>query len=276
MIDKDLLKKGTSDAYKALSHQDRAWGDMRLRLPHEERGFGVIHNTVSRHNTVHVYDERQVCRLPGHLASPAQQVTLKRLQEDSFRTATAQASRLLRPAGGKRWGCGEADAAGGAAKKEPRSVCPHQRQRGKCKDCGGAGFCQHQRRRSRCKECWGASICQHQRERIERMECRGAGICPHQRRKSICKVCGGRRASASTSAEGASARSTGARASARSSAERARARSVGGGASARTSASGADVRSSGRRCCGLVVGRRWMTRCLSGWRSSEKVLKALV
>jgi hypothetical protein len=39
-----------------------------------------------------------------------------------------------------------------------RSVCPHQRQRNKCKECGGASICQHQRIRSRCKECGGASI----------------------------------------------------------------------------------------------------------------------
>jgi hypothetical protein len=48
---------------------------------------------------------------------------------------------------------GEADAAGGAAKKKPRSVCPHQRERSRCKECGGGSICQHQRQRSRCKEC---------------------------------------------------------------------------------------------------------------------------
>ena len=72
-------------------------------------------------------------------------------------------------------------------------VCPHQRQRSRCKECGGASICQHQRRRSRCKECGGASICQHQRQR------------------STCKECGGTGApaSASTSAKGADARSAG-------------------------------------------------------------------
>ena len=52
---------------------------------------------------------------------------------------------------------GEANAgdtpAGGAAQKKPRSVCPHNRQRSLCKECGGSGLCQHQRIRSRCKEC---------------------------------------------------------------------------------------------------------------------------
>ena len=47
----------------------------------------------------------------------------------------------------------EADTAGDAAHKKPRGVCPHQRRRNQCKECGGASICQHQRRRSRCKEC---------------------------------------------------------------------------------------------------------------------------
>jgi len=47
----------------------------------------------------------------------------------------------------------ESDTAGGAAHKKPRSVCPHQRQRSRCKECGGASLCQHQRIRSQCKEC---------------------------------------------------------------------------------------------------------------------------
>jgi hypothetical protein len=97
------------------------------------------------------------------------------------------------PAGGgtgKRRVRGEADAAGGAAKKKPPSVCPHQRERSKCKECGGLGICPHQRIRSQCKECGGASICQHQRRRSQCKECGGAGIC-QQRERSRCKDCGG-------------------------------------------------------------------------------------
>ena len=51
---------------------------------------------------------------------------------------------------------------GGVANKQ-RSKCPHQRERIRCKECGGAGMCPHQRIRSQCKECGGASICPHQR-----------------------------------------------------------------------------------------------------------------
>jgi len=92
---------------------------------------------------------------------------------------------------GKRWRLGQADTAGGAAQKKPRSVCPHQRRRCQCKECGGASICQHQRTRSTCKECGGASFWQHQRRRSDCKECGGASICPHQRRRSDCKECGG-------------------------------------------------------------------------------------
>ena len=90
---------------------------------------------------------------------------------------------------GKRRVRGEADAAGGAAKKKPRSVCPHQRRRSRCKECGGTDICPHQRQRSSCKECGGAGICQHQRRRSQCRECGGASLCQHQRRRSRCKEC---------------------------------------------------------------------------------------
>ena len=74
--------------------------------------------------------------------------------------------------------------------REGASICPHQRKRSKCKECGGAEICQHQRIRRTCKECGGADICQHQRIRRTCKECGGAGICPHQRQRSQCKECG--------------------------------------------------------------------------------------
>ena len=85
----------------------------------------------------------------------------------------------------------EADTAGAGAakKKKPYSVCPHQRPRRECKECGGASICQHQRQRSKCKECGGASICQHQRIRSKCKECGGASICQHQRQRSTRKDC---------------------------------------------------------------------------------------
>ena len=53
-----------------------------------------------------------------------------------------------------------------------RSLCPHQRIRSVCKECGGASICPHQRIRSECKECGGASICPHLRIRSRCKECR--------------------------------------------------------------------------------------------------------
>ena len=74
-------------------------------------------------------------------------------------------------------------------KLKRKCICQHQRQRSKCKECGGASICQHQRQRSLCKECGGASICQHQRIRSKCKECGGASICQHQRQRSKCKDC---------------------------------------------------------------------------------------
>ena len=36
---------------------------------------------------------------------------------------------------------------------QQQSKCPHNRERSKCKDCGGASICEHNRRRSQCKDC---------------------------------------------------------------------------------------------------------------------------
>ena len=60
----------------------------------------------------------------------------------------AKRSRLSGP------GAAAEGAAGGDNRKTERGgLCPHQRRRSQCKECGGASICQHQRQRSRCKEC---------------------------------------------------------------------------------------------------------------------------
>ena len=53
-----------------------------------------------------------------------------------------------------------------------RRKCEHNRQRNKCKDCGGAGICQHNRIRSQCLDCGGASICAHRRQRSACKDCK--------------------------------------------------------------------------------------------------------
>ena len=95
-------------------------------------------------------------------------------EADGKRLAADEAARVSNSSTRKRRRGEEADAAGACAakKKKPLSVCPHQRRRDKCKECGGASICRHQRIRSRCKECGGSGICQHQRFRSKCKECR--------------------------------------------------------------------------------------------------------
>ncbi len=59
--------------------------------------------------------------------------------------------------------------AGGGAMKKGSAKCPHNRQRSKCKSCGGPGICEHNRERRTCKEC---GICEHSRQRSQ---CNPAG-----------------------------------------------------------------------------------------------------
>ena len=70
-------------------------------------------------------------------------------------------------------------------------ICAHNRQRSRCKECGGGSICEHNNRRSRCKECGGGHICEHNRNRSECKECGGGHICAHNRIRSRCKECGG-------------------------------------------------------------------------------------
>ena len=66
-----LLKKGTRDAYKKWNLQDRAWVDMRLHESHNEGGFGVPNNTISRHAAAYATNARFVAFV-GTFARPAQ------------------------------------------------------------------------------------------------------------------------------------------------------------------------------------------------------------
>ena len=70
------------DTYKAWNHKDRAWANMRSHESHEEGGFGVTLNTVSRHAAS--YQCQVSC---GHLCP--QQVWLpgNDLQDPSTRDA---------------------------------------------------------------------------------------------------------------------------------------------------------------------------------------------
>ena len=76
-------------------------------------------------------------------------------------------------------------------KPKKKGYCIHDRQKSKCRDCGGGSVCVHGRRKRQCKECGGAGICQHNRQRSQCKECGGVSICPHRRRRTMCKECGG-------------------------------------------------------------------------------------
>jgi len=71
------------------------------------------------------------------------------------------------------------------------SICKHNRDRFKCKECNGSQVCDHNRLRHRCKECNGSSVCEHRRIRIQCKECRGSQICEHKKNRSLCKECKG-------------------------------------------------------------------------------------
>ena len=53
-----LLKKGTQDAYKTWNQQDRAWVDMRLHESHDEGGFGITNNTITRRAAAYTKNAR--------------------------------------------------------------------------------------------------------------------------------------------------------------------------------------------------------------------------
>jgi len=46
-----------------------------------------------------------------------------------------------------------------------KNKCPHDRQKSKCRDCGGTEICIHNNHKSYCKECGGSQICIHKKQR---------------------------------------------------------------------------------------------------------------
>ena len=59
-ITNELLKKGARDAYKTWNQQDRAWVDMRLHESHDEGGFGITNNTITRRAAAYTTNARFV------------------------------------------------------------------------------------------------------------------------------------------------------------------------------------------------------------------------
>lgn len=69
--------------------------------------------------------------------------------------------------------------------------CPHNREKYRCKDCGGKGICEHNRVRIQCKECGGSQICKHNKFKASCKDCDGSQMCIHNRQKSKCTDCNG-------------------------------------------------------------------------------------
>jgi hypothetical protein len=71
------------------------------------------------------------------------------------------------------------------------SICEHRKRRSRCIDCGGSQICEHRKHRSRCIDCGGSSICEHRKRRNQCIDCGGSQICEHRKLRNTCKLCGG-------------------------------------------------------------------------------------
>jgi hypothetical protein len=149
--------------------------------------------SVARRLKVCVHQrEKRRCKECGGSAFCVHQ-RLKRRPDDDARPESDGRDAPSLPAAAPLPGH-DSQPSGGGAKRQKiagSSLCPHQRRRSQCKDCGGGSFCEHLRRRSTCKDCGGSGLCPHQRQRSTCKDCGGSSICPHQRQRSQCKDCGG-------------------------------------------------------------------------------------
>lgn len=75
--------------------------------------------------------------------------------------------------------------------KHGQIICPHNRIKFECKDCGGKGICEHNKRRYTCRDCHGTGVCHHNRIRSKCRDCKGSEICEHGRSRYKCKGCKG-------------------------------------------------------------------------------------
>ena len=117
-------------------------------------------------------------RLPGELEDPVEGSNEKQAVSDEASHRGFPAPRLRA-------------ALAAAGSSAPSRTCEHERQRSRCKDCGGSGICEHGRRRTQCKDCGGSGICEHGRQRSRCKDCGGSSVCEHGIRRDRCKDCGG-------------------------------------------------------------------------------------
>lgn len=70
--------------------------------------------------------------------------------------------------------------------------CEHNREKRRCKECGGSGLCPHGKRKHRCKDCCKpgeGEFCIHMKRKSRCKECQGSEICPHKKRVDLCIIC---------------------------------------------------------------------------------------
>ena len=77
-----------------------------------------------------------------------------------------------------------------------KNVCPHNKVKHFCKDCGGCAYCEHGKAKQVCRQCkllkqGGGSICEHDKIRTNCKDCGGGSLCQHMRHRSNCRDCGG-------------------------------------------------------------------------------------
>ena len=75
--------------------------------------------------------------------------------------------------------------------KKCKYKCVHNRQKYRCRDCGGSAFCIHNIEKSMCRQCGGIAFCIHDKRKSRCRECGGSSICIHNIEKSMCRQCGG-------------------------------------------------------------------------------------
>jgi hypothetical protein len=85
--------------------------------------------------------------------------------------------------------------------KRCKYKCEHNKEKYRCRDCGGSAYCIHNKFKSTCKDCGGSAYCIHSRKKPQCKECGGGSICIHGKFKSTCKECGGSQLCKSTFCE---------------------------------------------------------------------------
>jgi hypothetical protein len=70
-------------------------------------------------------------------------------------------------------------------------LCPHNKRKDRCVECGGVGICIHNKRKIVCKICGGSQVCIHNKLKQVCKECKGSLLCEHNKQKRLCIDCNG-------------------------------------------------------------------------------------